>query len=227
MKYSLLLALASGLLLTDCSSKLRATTTGPERYYDRNEGTPLSPTARTPYEAAPDSIKPDVPFDTTGRRAMVAPVKPGILTRWRQQFQRAANRTVFSPVERKTKCKNCTTIVNNVTGNQSNNTAAKNAAAGDAATSAAKASGPVASNGSTAKDQSNAGVASDITGDNNAPKLSNAPVEALGWQAQLAKSLTGPAGMCLGAIGFIFFLAYCGPRLLARFKRSKDNTPTA
>jgi hypothetical protein len=114
--------------------------------------------------------------------------------------------------------------INNVTGGQTNttNTAGKNATAGTGATGGGKASAPVAGTGGTATsiekakapvstgtgdatDQSGTGAASTIKGNNNSPVLTNAPVGASGWQAELAKGFATPMGKGIAVIVFLCF----------------------
>jgi len=120
--------------------------------------------------------------------------------------------------------KKSTITINNVTGGQTNttNTAGKNATAGTGATGGGKAGAPVAGTGGTltniekakapvstgtgdATDLSGTGAASNIKGDGNAPVLTNAPVEAPDWKAQLAAGFATPVGKALGLVVFACF----------------------
>lgn len=140
------------------------------------------------------------------------------------------------------KGKKNTLTINNVTGGQTNhtNTAGKNATAGTGATGGGKSDGPVTGTGATATniekakapvatgagdatDLSGTGAASNIKGDNNAPVLTNAPVEAPDWKAQLASGFATPVGKVLGVVVFACF-CYGGYRLWPLLKR-RNSTP--
>lgn len=123
------------------------------------------------------------------------------------------------------KLKNVTITINEVKGDQ-HNEHTEVAKKGQAATGEArleaqtKTKGPAATGASTAKDLSNAGIASDITGDNNRPKLTNtAPPKLSGWDI-LIDNITGPTGQLI-AVLFVAALVFVGvkfglPKLLAK-----------
>lgn len=140
--------------------------------------------------------------------------------------------------------KKSTITINNVTGGQTNtsNTAGKNATAGTGATGGGKADAPVAGAGGAANntskarapvsngtgdatDQSGTGAASNIKGDNNAPVLTNAPVEAPDWKAQLAAGFATPVGKALGIVVFACF-CYGGYRLWPLLRRKSTSNQT-
>jgi hypothetical protein len=128
--------------------------------------------------------------------------------------------------------KKSTITVNHVAGSQTNtaSTVGKKgtAATGEGATATVveKAKAPVATSSGNATDQSGTGAASTIDGNNNAPVLTNAPVEALEWKAQLASSLATPVGKVV-ALVLVLGLGYGVYRLWPVLRRKSSTDTTA
>jgi hypothetical protein len=211
--FVLVFFLLAAALLSGCAAQHQLTPQRPPRPDVISLLTPGAKAASTtPYEAAPGSIAPPTGFDARGKVRIKAErkqarVQKGLLRKWREQFKRDAKLTKTGPAASvPRKCKGCTIVYGDATvaGKK-----AQVATEGADLTNIEKAKAPVATDGATSKDQRGAGVASDITGDNNAPQLTNTAPQAPGIGATIAAKLTGPVGIVLGvaaAGGLVYLL---------------------
>jgi len=95
--------------------------------------------------------------------------------------------------------------------------------AGATATTIEKAKAPVTTGTGDATDQRGTGAASTIKGNNNAPVLTNAPVEAPDWKAQLAAGFATPVGKVL-AVLLLAGAGYGVYRLWPLLRRKSSDT---
>lgn len=125
------------------------------------------------------------------------------------------------------KCKGCTIVYSAGPATVTTTTVAKKATAatgaGATATTIEKAKAPVTTGTGDATDQSGTGVASTIKGNNNAPVLTNAPVEAPDWKAQLAAGFATPVGKVL-AVLLLAGAGYSVYRLWPLLRRKSSDT---
>lgn len=128
------------------------------------------------------------------------------------------------------KCKHC--IINEVAGNQTNSSNGKKGLSttgdGSNTTKIEKPKAPVATGQSTAKDQSHSGISSDVTGNNNAPVLTNSETAKPSLWQKLKPWVFGAVGLgvlwLLASLLLPMIMTVPGWLLPLLFRRKKNDT---